>query len=479
MIKISSKIRETLEDKLFKSSIYLGLFIAVIFVIYDALFTGEYIGLIGQVFAIIFFGINLSILLKKNSSNPHRFIFSIVLILIIDYGWITGGGISILSGALFFWVIELILIINSSKFYKYVLMILIINYFILFSLEYFWEFNLSPSYTYNKGNLAKQYVIWFFLFFFGGSLTVFLKVNFNRERINLSLANEELQEKSEEISQQNHELHESKKVLDNTISKLDQQKQELIEVKDSLEEKVIERTNDLLSLNERLLSQNQQLEQYAYITSHNLRAPIAQIKGLVHLLPINNEFDDLTNETLDRLIGSIKNIEKVFDDLSTILNVKNDMQRPWDEVDLAAEIQEIIDTLKPSINEKKIQVDYSHDDPLKIRALRPYVYSVLHNLLENAVKYSDSKKPVQKIEIELKETDAYYVVSIMDNGIGIDLALAGDKIFQMYQRFNDTHPGHGFGLFLVKSQMEAMEGKVELESILGVGTTFNLYFPKR
>jgi signal transduction histidine kinase len=56
---------------------------------------------------------------------------------------------------------------------------------------------------------------------------------------------------------------------------------------------------------------------------------------------------------------------------------------------------------------------------------------------------------------------------------------ASGKIFQMYQRFNNTHPGQGFGLFLVKSQMEAIEGKVELESILGQGTTFNLYFPKR
>ena len=81
-------------------------------------------------------------------------------------------------------------------------------------------------------------------------------------------------------------------------------------------------------------------------------------------------------------------------------------------------------------------------------------------------------------EYNFSESIKNHKVSISDNGIGIDMDLASSKIFQMYQRFNNTHPGQGFGLFLVKSQMEAMGGNVELESILGHGTTFNLYFPK-
>ena len=79
----------------------------------------------------------------------------------------------------------------------------------------------------------------------------------------------------------------------------------------------------------------------------------------------------------------------------------------------------------------------------------------------------------------MTETAEHYKVSIIDNGIGIDMAMASEKVFQMYQRFNNTYPGQGFGLFLVKSQMEAMEGKVEVESILGKGTSFYLYFNKR
>lgn len=470
---------ETLEDKLFKSSIYLGLFAMSLLLIYDVFFTGDYLSVIAETFAIVFFGINHYILVRRNSSNRHRLIFSVVLLLTFDYGWITGGGISIFLATVLFLVIEFILVVNSAKYYKLIIFILLANYLILFCLEYFWQFNLSPNYEPDKANLIRQFFIWFLLFFFGGFFTVFLKVNYNKERTNLRLANDNLKEKSKEISTQNEELLSSKEALDRTISKLDQQKKELITIQASLEDKVKERTDDLLNLNERLLSQNQQLEQYAYITSHNLRAPIAQIEGLVNLLPKDGTFDELTKETLSRLNESTINIQKVFSDLSTILNVKNSMQNPWDDVDIINEIKEVVHALQPVIKQKKIKLVLPPDKTYLVKALRPYVYSILHNLIENAVKYSDDDKVDSFIKIELSETAKYDKISIGDNGIGIDMAVASEKVFQMYQRFNNTHPGQGFGLFLVKSQMEAMEGKVEVESILGNGTTFHLYLPKR
>lgn len=294
----------------------------------------------------------------------------------------------------------------------------------------------------------------------------------------MNKANEELKNKSAEITAQNEELKASQQNLDRTNSILNQQRRELIDIKGSLEDTVRERTNDLLSLNKRLLFQNQQLEQYAYITSPNLRAPIAQIKGLVHLLPHDNEFDGKTKETLTRLAKSTTGMEKVFADLSMILNVKNSLQNPWKDVDIIHEISEVVQALNSSIIEKNIQIDVPSYQSFIIKAQRPYVYSIFHNLVENAIKYADGKKTKAFIKIVLSETEKYVKISISDNGIGIDMEAASGKVFQMYQRFNNTHPGQGFGLFLVKSQMEAMRGKVELESILGQGSTFNLYFSK-
>jgi signal transduction histidine kinase len=271
----------------------------------------------------------------------------------------------------------------------------------------------------------------------------------------------------------------SKEVLDSIVVRLEDQATELMTVKGSLEEKVNARTNDLLKLNERLIGQNQQLEQYAYITSHNLRAPIAQIKGLISVLPDEKGFTDLTRETLKKIHESAENLEKVFADLSQIIKIEKSMQQPWQDVELNLEIQAVLKSLKTSIVEKDIKVTASAQQSTIVKALSPYVYSVLHNIIENAVKYSDAGKKESYIKIEIDETNKYYRVSITDNGIGIDMEMASGKVFQMYQRFNNTHPGQGFGLFLVKSQMEAMQGQVEVESILGQGTTFNLYFPKR
>ena len=142
-------------------------------------------------------------------------------------------------------------------------------------------------------------------------------------------------------------------------------------------------------------------------------------------------------------------------------------------------IDEVCDSLKNAMMRKSITVIRPNVESSPILATKPYVYSVFHNIIENAVKYSDMNKSERIIRIALSESGGYYSASITDNGIGIDMEAASGKVFQMYQRFNNTHPGHGFGLFLVKSQMEAMGGKIELDSILGQGTTFTLYFPKR
>ncbi len=473
------QITATLEDRLFKNSIYVGIFVIVLILIYDLFITGDYVSVFIESFALIYFLITLRILLRKKSSARHRVFFSLVLFIIINSGWITGGGISILMAAVFFLGVEFILVVNDVRNYRAIVLVLAINYIILFSLEYFFQFNLSPDFEIQKGSIIKQFTVVFLLLSIGGYFTVFLKCKYDKERIDLNQANKLLMENSVEIFNYNEELKASKEALGKTIDILDFQKKELIEIKYSLEDKVRKRTNDLLNLNERLLSQNQQLEQYAYITSHNLRAPIARIKGLVNLLHMEADIDELSKEILSHLEESTECMENVFSDLSIILNVKNSMQKAWDEVDFVSEIDKVIYSLKPSIKEKKIIIEPPKMDAFQVKALQPYVYSIFHNIIENAIKYSDISKVNPYVKIELSDTKKYYLASVKDNGIGIDMEMASGKIFRMYQRFNNTHPGQGFGLFLVKSQLEAMGGKVELESNLGQGTSFNLYFRKR
>ncbi len=479
-MKMSSGKRDvTLEDQLFRNILYLGIGAILLLIIYDSFFTGDFHSVIIELVAGMVFGSFLVLFRDKPFKSRHKYLFSIILFIFINLGWLTGSGINLLNSSLYFLMLALVLILNDKKVYPFIFLIAFVNLTGLFSLQYFTDVWIAKKYTTEKQFLLNDYLTSGIFYFLGGYLITFLKLNYNREREKLGRINTLLHEKTEEVSYQNEELKMSKDVLDQMVDQLEQQKKELMDIKGSLEEKVNERTNDLMKLNERLLAQNQQLEQYAFITSHNLRAPIAQIKGLINVLPNKNGFDKLTKETLVRISKSAESLEKVFGDLSEIIKVEKSMQQPWQEVDLNKEIDAVVDSLKTSIDKKKISVSKPLQNNIKIKALRPYVFSVLHNILENAVKYSDESKDSSYIKIDIEESPKFHHISITDNGIGIDMGMATGKIFQMYQRFNNTHPGQGFGLFLVKSQMEAMEGKVELESLLGHGTTFNLYFPKR
>jgi signal transduction histidine kinase len=470
----------TLEFRLFKKGLYISIVALLMLFFYDTFFTGDQLSSVIEVVTIAFLIWNLMYVKGRDSiSNRHRNIFSAALGFFMNLGWITGGGISMLLASINFLALAFILVILESKYYRMVIIIFLFDYAFLFVLEYFLEFNLHPSYETTKPYLIKQYLITLTLYSFGGYLIYFLKINYNKERWMLRSANDLLNERSEEITSQNERLTESKQDLDQTVQKLEQRTNELISIKDSLEQMVDQRTKDLRKMNTRLLSQNKQLEQYAYIISHNLKAPVAQIKGLVHLLPIDLNHKIAPDETLKRLDGSVQSLEKVLGDLSLILQLEKGMQDKWQDINLFMIFEEVLDSLKESIKGKAITVENLIERNLSVKAIKAYVYSIALNIIENAVKYADEKKSNPCIQMSSIEQSTEYIITITDNGIGIDMKLASGKIFQMYQRFNNTHPGQGFGLFLVKSQMEAMEGKAELKSTLGDGTTINLYFPKR
>jgi signal transduction histidine kinase len=108
---------------------------------------------------------------------------------------------------------------------------------------------------------------------------------------------------------------------------------------------------------------------------------------------------------------------------------------------------------------------------------KAYLESILLNLFTNAIKYRDTDRPL-KISIATKEVEDRVVMTIKDNGIGIDLVRNKDKIFGLYQRFHNYPDSKGLGLYLVKSQIESMGGRISVESKVDKGTTFTLTFTK-
>ena len=114
-------------------------------------------------------------------------------------------------------------------------------------------------------------------------------------------------------------------------------------------------------------------------------------------------------------------------------------------------------------------------DDVVINVIPAYLESILMNFITNGVKYKEpSRNPI--ITLTAAKTGKYTVVSIRDNGMGIDLKKYGDKLFGMYKTFHNHKDARGIGLYITKNQIEAMNGKVETKSKVGVGTTFNIYF---
>ncbi|HAA13108.1 MAG TPA: hypothetical protein DCE41_16020 [Cytophagales bacterium] len=286
---------------------------------------------------------------------------------------------------------------------------------------------------------------------------------------------EELATAHEELEQQNEELRLTSDDLENRNQELREQGMQLSQLKNNLENLVEERTIELMKANQELAQQNSQLEQFAFITAHNLKAPISQFQGLLSILPPEHTFDDYTREVHDRMLRSADELKEVVDDLNLILDIKKGMGREFTPVNLIEHINKVEASLRPQANQNRITIQLPKEKKLFILGFSPYVHSIVHNLLHNAVKYSSNERNSWiKVGLSLGENIVELIVE--DNGIGIDLDNARDKIFRLYQRFNTTHPGKGFGLFLVKTQVEAMGGNVSINSTLNQGTSVHVQF---
>jgi signal transduction histidine kinase len=283
---------------------------------------------------------------------------------------------------------------------------------------------------------------------------------------------QKLQELYKEIASQNEEISAQNEEMSLQTEAIELRNVELQNIQNSLEARVAERTLSLAKLNEELVDHNNQLEQFSFITAHNLRGPVARIKGLLNLLA--REFQ---GNILDHLQSSAENLDDVINDLNLVLTIGRSAETPFEPVFLRDEIQSAAKTLQADLDGSvALQIDCNED--IIVYGLKPYLYSIFYNLIHNAIKYrSTTRRSIITCSCTTDEHDVKIVFS--DNGIGIDMRYASKKISSLYQRFQTNMPGKGFGLFLVKTQVEAMRGTISIESNLNEGTIFTLTFPSQ
>lgn len=228
---------------------------------------------------------------------------------------------------------------------------------------------------------------------------------------------------------------------------------------------------------EDILRRNKDLEQFSYIISHNLRAPVANILGLIGLLHENNNSEIEQRYLMTELQNSIMKLDTVIKDLNNILNIgnlRNEIREPVSFAGIVRDIETSIDML---IKQENAKISCNFNEVGGMTTIKSYLYSVFLNLITNSIKYRQHHID-PAITINSHHTPESLVLTFQDNGLGFNLEKNKHSIFGMYKRFHTHKEGKGMGLFMVKTQVEAMGGAISLDSKINSGSQFTITFPK-
>jgi len=218
--------------------------------------------------------------------------------------------------------------------------------------------------------------------------------------------------------------------------------------------------------------QNKRLLNFSYIVSHNLRSHTSNIQLIADLLE-NSKSKDEQDEMITLLKKVSQSLDETMRNLNEVVNIRNNINLKIENLNLNNFIENTLSLLKPQIENKSAIVENNASDDIFIEYNRAYLESILYNFISNALRYSHpDRNPIITLSFNKNEKS----LSIKDNGIGIDLKRNKEDLFGMYKTFNNNPDAKGLGLFLTKNQIDAMGGKIETESELGIGTNFIIYF---
>lgn len=245
--------------------------------------------------------------------------------------------------------------------------------------------------------------------------------------------------------------------------------------RDITEEKKREKEREQL-INE-LTINNKDLKQFSYIISHNLKAPLSNLTGLLSLIEDSEIQDSELLELINGFSKSTHLLNETVNDLVKIIVIKDSTSIERENVTILEVFENVFNQLNFLISSNTPTLKISLDKCPTLFINKSYLESILLNLTTNSLKYRDVERPL-KISIASKIENGKSILTFKDNGMGIDLNRHGEKIFGLYQRFHSHADSKGLGLYLVKSQVEAMGGTITIDSKVDHGTTFTLTFNK-
>lgn len=224
-----------------------------------------------------------------------------------------------------------------------------------------------------------------------------------------------------------------------------------------------------------LTQRNQDLKQFGYIASHNMRAPVTNLLGLFSLLDKTKVKDEGTVEIIEGMERSTQNLNSVLNDLIKILNVKENAGGDKEVLVFEEQFNRVLQSMSDLVISSRTHIQTDFSGATEVRYQQNYLQSLFHNLITNSIKF---KRPDIDPVIHIKTTIDNGKVKLVytDNGLGFDMELVKDRVFGMHQRFHKHPESKGLGLYLIKTQLKSMGGTINLASEPNNGSTFTIKF---
>ena len=226
---------------------------------------------------------------------------------------------------------------------------------------------------------------------------------------------------------------------------------------------------------EELTQINSDLRQFSYITSHNLRAPLSNLLGLLKLIDLNSIEDPTTKLLFENFQDCTFQLNETVNDLINVLIIKNNVNINKEPLEIRKSFEKVLHSIKNHLEETETTFSIDLDHANTVNFNNTYLESILLNLLTNAVKYrSPERKP--HISLYSEKINGGVRLYFTDNGLGMDLRRYKERVFGLYQRFHNHADSKGLGLYIVKSQIGVMGGEIDVQSEVDKGTTFIITF---
>ncbi len=219
--------------------------------------------------------------------------------------------------------------------------------------------------------------------------------------------------------------------------------------------------------------QNKRLMNFAHIVSHNLKSHSGNFSMLLSLYLQENP-DRSENEIISLLRGASDNLSETINHLNQVVLMSSKVEDNLKKINLKQSIDKVISSVKVIAKGAGVRIENLVSPETDVLGIPAYVDSIILNFITNGVKYRFEERDSYVILNAYKQ-DEFVVLSIEDNGLGIDLDKHHAKLFGMYKTFHNNKEARGIGLFITKNQVEALGGRIEVESKVNEGTTFKIF----